>query len=444
MKITFVYPAIGKKSGEKYIYTWKMEPLTIAMLKALTPQSVETEFFDDRIELINYETKTDLVVITVETYTAKRSYFIASEFMKRGIKVILGGYHVTLLPEEAKQYADCIVTGNAEGVWSEMLKDFSNHQLKPRYSGHTGFDFTRPDKTIFQGKKYVPVTLVEIGRGCCHNCEFCAITSYYHGKYHCRRSEDIIEDLKESKHRYSFFVDDNLIADKNNASRLFQAVQPYKKKWAGQGTLAMAKDKEFLRNMKKSGCDIMLIGFESLEEQSLVQMNKTWSMTLGERDELVERIHDAGISIYATFVFGFDGDTKETFEKTLEFARKHKFFTAAFNHLLPFPGTPLYERLKAEDRLIYDQWWLEDNYNYGELAFKPKNMSPEELAVLCRWARKEYANLHTVSGRGFSLMKRDFNPFLWGMYWAMNLRLGEEIDEKLNIPIGRGLDELPK
>lgn len=443
MKITFILPAIGKKPGEKYIGTWKMEPLTIAVLKSLTPPDLETEFYDDRLECINYDTKTDLVIITVETYTAKRSYRIADQFRQRGIPVIMGGYHVTLLPEEACQYADSIITGNAETVWQIMLEDFQNQQLKKVYHGTVEYSDVPPDKSIFAGKQYLPISLVETGRGCCHSCEFCAVSTYYHCKYYQREHQNIIRDIQNSTHNFYFLVDDNLIADLNNAKALLQKITPLKIKWAGQGTLTMAKDKELLKLMKKSGCELILIGFESLEEESLKQMNKSFNVALGERDELVQRIHDAGIGIYATFVFGYDGDTYQTFADTLDFAKKHNFYTAAFNHLLPHPGTKLYQRLKEEKRLIYDQWWLDEHYIYGDIAFQPKNMSAAELSRLCRQARKEFANFSTVFKRGLYSIKRS-SPLMWLLFWSMNLRLGKEVDEKMKIPLGRNLDELPK
>jgi radical SAM superfamily enzyme YgiQ (UPF0313 family) len=172
-------------------------------------------------------------------------------------------------------------------------------------------------------------------------------------------------------------------------------------------------------------------------------MGKRWSSALGERATLVKRIHDAGIGIYATFVMGYEGDTRDTFARTLDFARESAFFTAAFNHLLPFPGTRLYRRLEREGRLLSPNWWLDADYNYGQLAYRPANFEPEEVSQLCLQARQEFGTPIMMGKRGLAALQRG-RLRMWPVFWAMNARIGSEVDEKFNVPLGQNLDELPK
>lgn len=444
MKLLFIFPAIGKKPGKRYIGTWKMEPLTVALLKALTPGQVETAYCDDRLELIDYDAPVDLVAITVETYTALRSYHIADRFRARGVRVVMGGYHVTALPNETLEHADGVIVGNAESVWLTMLADFQRNALQKIYYGDYGFSEVQPDKSIYAGKRYLPLSLVETGRGCCNTCEFCAIAGYYDRRYIPRPIDQVVAEVGISPHKYHFLVDDNLVADRKHALALFEALTPLRIKWVGQGTLSMARDPQLLEAMKKSGCELILVGFESLDGGNLAQMRKAVNPAdARERDELVKRIHDAGIGIYATFVLGYDNDTEAAVAATVEFAKRHKFYTAAFNHVLPFPGTPLYTRLEQQGRLTHPRWWLEPEYRYGQLAFEPANISAQRLSMLCHDARKEFASPMTVLRRGIASMGRS-SPLMWMLFWQMNLRLGEEIDEKMNVPLGGHLDELPK
>ena len=261
MKITFILPAIGKKPGQTYLRSWLMEPLTIAVLNSMIPERFEREFFDDRIETINYDTETDIVFITVETYTAKRAYYIASEFRKRGKKVIMGGYHVTLCPEEAILYADSIMVGNADRIISGVLSDIENGTLQPRYDGGTCIMYKMPDRSIYADKmkKYLPVSLVETGRGCYHNCEFCSIAGYYHQCYIHREVADIIAEIKSCKHKIFFFVDDSIFSNKAFAKELFLELKKLNIIWTTQITLDIARDDEMLHLMKESGCE--MVGF---------------------------------------------------------------------------------------------------------------------------------------------------------------------------------------
>lgn len=446
MKITFILPAIGKKPGQTYLRSWLMEPLTIAVLNSMIPERFEREFFDDRIETINYDTETDIVFITVETYTAKRAYYIASEFRKRGKKVIMGGYHVTLCPEEAILYADSIMVGNADRIISGVLSDIENGTLQPRYDGGTCIMYKMPDRSIYADKmkKYLPVSLVETGRGCYHNCEFCSIAGYYHQCYIHREVADIIAEIKSCKHKIFFFVDDSIFSNKAFAKELFLELKKLNIIWTTQITLDIARDDEMLHLMKESGCEMVLIGFESIESDNLKQMNKGWSERLGEREALIQKIHDVGIGIYASFVFGFDSDSEETFKTTLAFCQKHQFFVVAFNHLLIFPNTKTYEAFKADGRLISEKWWLEKGYTFGTVTFNPKQITSEHLRACCKGYRKQYFSFKSIFKRGKTMHKRSRGFLINLAYWVINIIFHFEIDKRFGIPIGENLEEKKK
>ena len=446
MKITFILPAIGKKSGQKYLKSWLMEPLTIAVLNSMLPDTYEREFFDDRIEPIHYDTDTDAVFLTVETYTAKRAYYIASEFQKRGKKVILGGYHVTLCPEEAVERADAIMMGNADRILPTVLADLEGGTLQRRYDGGACIQYKMPDRSIYADKmkKYLPVSLVETGRGCYHNCEFCSIAGYYHQRYLHREVADIIAEIKSCKHKIFFFVDDSIFSDKAFAKELFEELKKLDIIWTTQITLDIARDEEMLYLMKESGCEMVLIGFESIESDNLKQMNKGWSERLGEREALIQKIHDAGIGIYASFVFGFDSDNEDTFKATLAFCEKHQFFVVAFNHLLIFPNTKTYEAFKADGRLISERWWLESGYTFGTVTFNPKQITAEQLRACCKGYRKQYFTFRSICKRGRTMHKRSKGFLINFAYWAINIIFHFEIDKRFGIPIGENLEEKKK
>lgn len=446
MKITFILPAIGKKAGDSYLKSWLMEPLTIAVLNSMIPSRFEREFYDDRIENINYDTETDAVFITVETYTAKRAYYIASQFRKRGKKVLLGGYHVTLCPEEAAQYADAIMVGNADKILDTVLADLENGTLQKRYDGGICIAYKMPDRSIYADKmkKYLPVSLVETGRGCYHNCEFCSIAGYYHSHYIHREVADIIAEIKTCKHKIFFFVDDSIFSDREFAKELFVELKKLKIIWTTQITLDIARDEEMLRLMKESGCEMVLIGFESIDSGNLKQMNKGWTERLGEREALIQKIHDVGIGIYASFVFGFDSDNEDTFKATLEFCEKHQFFVVAFNHLLIFPNTRTYASFKADDRLLSEQWWLQSGYTFGTVTFNPKQITSDHLRACCKGYRKKYFSFQSIFKRGRTMHKRSKGFLINFAYWAINIIFHFEIDKRFGIPIGENLEEKKK
>ena len=238
MRVTIIYPCVGRIPGEEYIRSWQMEPLPSAYLSALVPEDMDVRFYDDRMESIPYNEQTDLVLISVETYTAKRAYQIASEYHRRGVRVFMGGYHATLLTDEVLQYADAVVVGEGEESVPVLMADFKANRLKRIYSssGANGLKTVSPDRRIFSGKRYLDIGLIEVTRGCRSHCEFCSITAFHRGKHSHRRIEMLmkeIDTLKSSKKLF-FFVDDNFTADVTFAKEFCRALIPLHIKWSGR------------------------------------------------------------------------------------------------------------------------------------------------------------------------------------------------------------------
>lgn len=441
MKVTLIYPAVGKKEDKRYIKSWKMEPLPLMTLAALTPEGVELKFFDDRLEKIDYNHQTDLVAINIEAYSALRAYNIAKKFMKRGIPVIFGGYHATLMPDEATCFGASVLLGEAESVWPELLKDAEAKNLKKIYKSNTRpqFGFIEPRRDILMGKKYTPLMLTETSRGCTFSCNFCSIYSFFGGSANYRSPKSVVRDIKANGSKNVFFVDDNIIANPEKAKELFRALIPLKIRWISQFSINKACDNELLTLMRKSGCIGLLIGFESLNHNNLKLMGKDWNQKHGF-DTPLKRLRDHGLCIYATFVFGYEEDTRESFEETLEFALKNKFFFAAFNHLQPFPGTDYYKQLEDENRLLYKKWWLDPNYKYGRITFRPKNFEPEELENLCIDARSRFYSFSSTLRRGLDFKTNSSSIFLSSVFWTQNFLAKKEVRGKWGLPLAQNLD----
>jgi radical SAM superfamily enzyme YgiQ (UPF0313 family) len=443
MKISLIMPGVGKKAGEPYVSSWKMEPLALAVLAALTPPNIDVSFYDDRLDEIPYDEETNLVAINAETYTARRAYEISSNYRKRGIPVILGGFHPTLMPEEAMEFADSILIGEAEGIWSQILYDVSKNQLRKSYiSPHKdNLKNISAKRQIFEGKKYLPINLIESGRGCKFNCKFCSIACFYKSSYKARDISEIIDEIKTLKNKNVFFVDDNIIADPERAKELFEALIPLKINWISQGSINLANDANMIKLMKKSGCLGLLIGFESLNQSNLSQMNKYVNAEHGDYTEALKKFRDAGIAIYATFIFGYDLDDADAVKRTLDFAIKQKFFLAAFNHLVPFPGTPLYDDLKKEGRLLYDKWWLEPKYRFGEIVFRPKLITAGALSKECFEARKKFYQSSSILKRSLDLKTNCKNLKMASIFFSLNLLTQKEVVKRQHLPIGEGMDK---
>jgi len=415
-----------------------MEPLCFAILKSLTPADVDVELFDERLEPLPFDIDTDLVAMTVETYTARRAYQVADRFRKRGIRVVMGGYHPTLLPDEALGHADAIVKGDAEGVWGQVVADARADRLRRIYEddGFPPLDGPLPDRSIFDGKKYAPVGLVQFGRGCRFNCTFCSIRAFYGNNLRQRPIDDVVEDIRCSGKRHIFLVDDNLFVDRDKARALFEALVPLGISWSCQVSIDIARDEELVRLMRRSGCISALIGFESLNPDSLRQLNKHWNTKWQSYDDAIEVFRDAGIMLYGTFIFGCDTDSPDAFGDTVEFALRNKFVLANFNPLTPTPGAPLYDQLLNEGRLLHDRWWLDPGFGYGDATFEPRGMTAKELTAGCFAARREFNTARSIVGRMLDLRANCRTPFRAGVYLLANLMSRREIFRKQGRQLG--------
>jgi radical SAM superfamily enzyme YgiQ (UPF0313 family) len=438
-RVTFVHPCIGRRPGRSYLRTWQMEPLPVAVLAALTPPGVEKRFFDDRLEPVNFDEPTDLAAISVEVYTARRAYQIASEYRRRGVPVVMGGFHATLCPDEVARHAESVVLGEAEELWAGVIDDYRHGTPQKFYraAARPALGAATPDRSIYAGKRYLPVALVEAGRGCRFTCEFCCIQSYFQATYRPRPADRVIEELQGLRDRAKlvFFVNDNFICDRAAARELLAALAPLKIRWVSQGSIDVARDEELLRLLKAGGCQGLLIGFESLEPANLRQMGKGVNLAQGDYEDAMARLKRHGIRVYGTFVFGYDHDTPDSFERARAFATRHGFFLCGFNHLTPMPGTPLYRRLQDEGRLLHDAWWLDDAYTYNTLPFRPAQMSPEAVRAACLDARRKFYSLSSTLRRAWQPQNRSDWRFLKS-FVAVNLLHLAEIGKRDSLPLG--------
>jgi radical SAM superfamily enzyme YgiQ (UPF0313 family) len=437
MKVTLIEPAMIKSRDFSEKRSWQLTPLTLAALAGITPPDVELEALDDRIEEIDYDAHRDLVGISVKTFTARRAYQIADEFRRRGVPVILGGHHPTLLPDEALLHADSVLVGEAEGLWPDILRDVELNQLKKTYrQSHTlPFEGVQVDRSIFAGKKYLPVAMVETTRGCPFSCSFCSVTTFFGRTFRHRPPEEVVAEIASLDQKFVFLVDDNIVADKEAAKNLFRALIPLKIRWISQASLTMTKDRELMRLMHESGCAGVLTGIETISRANLKQIHKSWNTVGIGYDEALKIARDNGIAIVGSFILGMDEDTPESLNELLEFTIRERFFAVLFNLLTPYPATQLYNEFLQEGRLTHPHWWLDPGYTYGSAVFKPKNISASELEQgRLRLYREFYSPISTL--------KRLWEPKanlqdLWHAFTFLTMNLPANREEQMRF--GRAL-----
>lgn len=433
MKIVFVRPNMIMARS-----TDAMQPLVFAILAALTPSRHQCRLYDERLEDIPLDEEADLVAMTVEAHTARRAYAIAAAYRARGVPVVMGGFHPTLATEEVAQHADSVVLGDAETTWPRLLEDLERGELQQVYrdDGNAAPAGLLPDRSVFDGKPYMPLALVQFQRGCRYACDFCSIRAFYGERLRIRPVADVLAEIDALQTRSVFFVDDNFFGDREAARELMTQLCRRDIRWGAQISIDVTDREEDVELLRRSGCFAVLIGFESFSPENLRQMRKGWNLRGADYRERVRRLQRQGIMLYGTFVFGYDQDRATSFDTAVDFALDCGLFLANFNPLTPTPGTPLYERLKAERRLIHDPWWLSDDWRYGQACFEPRGMSARELEAGILSARRRFYGWPSIVRRAFQPRTNLRTPRNFALYLLANKTSRREIENKQGRPLG--------
>jgi radical SAM superfamily enzyme YgiQ (UPF0313 family) len=402
LKIVLVSPKgpLYRHRGGIWKKSLRYQPLTLTTLASLIPPEipVDLQLFDEGIADVPLDLDADLVGLTVLTGTAIRAYELADHFRQRGIKVVLGGPHITLIPDDAQPHADAVVVGYAEDSWPQLVRDFANRQLQSRYDQSPGLDLANrpfPRRDLLPSRRFLTNNVFEATRGCVHSCDFCVVPAAWGRKPYQKPVEDVVADIRQHGARKLIFVDLNLVADRGYALRLFTALIPLKLQWYGLATVLLADDAELLELAARSGCRGLLMGLESISPQNLRESRKGFNSP-EKFVRVVERLHEHGIALQGCFVFGLDHDEPDVFLKTAEFAVQAKIDLPRFAVVTPFPNTALYKRLLAEGRILTKNWEL---YDGQHVVFRPAKLSVQELQQGIETAWKHAYSFRSIARR---------------------------------------------
>ena len=424
MKIDFILPKIEDKLGLFKIPLFRIPPHGLAVLAGATPRSEhEVRIIDENFEEITFTSDADIIAISIMTPSATRGYQIADIYREKGKKVIIGGIHATVLPEEAKLHAHSVVVGEADQIWPEILDDVKNGKLKEFYFPEriSDLDTVPMPRLDLCNKNYAKGDLVQVGRGCPFNCDFCSVSKTFGRKYRHKSIARVLEEIKNLRTTHFWFVDDNIGVDTAFAKELFRELVPLNARWSSQASIVMAQDDELLKLAAESGCTALFIGFESLDQQSLKSVHKPHVAKTYK--EVVKKLHDYGIFVLGAFIFGFDNEDKTSFQKTIDFIQYCEIDLIQLSVLTPYPGTRLFEEMVQQKRMLHYDW---SKYTCMNVVFKPKKMSVEVLqnglwyslyevyrpaTLLRRWSKilldkRKWTILSIVSSSSFSLPSR--------------------------------------
>jgi len=385
MKLLLINPK-APLAEAKSVNGFRFPQMTLAHVAALFPQDLDIQIADEILEPAPLDAAVELVGITVMSEVVERAYYLADEYRRRGIPVILGGVHATLCPDEAKEHCDSVVVGEAEGLLDDLMKDFRAGRLKPFYRRVNLADLRDlpiPRRDLLKKDAYRTLNLVQMTRGCPNNCVFCVVHKVHGRKVRTRPIDSVLAEIASLEGDHIAFSDDNLAADFKYAREFFARLAPLGKKFIGQTSFNVLSDDGMLDLLHKAGAVGFIIGFESISQDTLAAMKKRIDPT--RFIDRIKKIHDLGISVLGSFVFGMDTDGPDIFDRTIEFVETAGVDVPQFTLLTPFPGTELYAQFERENRLVLPQWWLTSGWNL--VPYQPKQMTREELRA--GWIRTQ-------------------------------------------------------
>jgi radical SAM superfamily enzyme YgiQ (UPF0313 family) len=392
----------------KFVYTSFYPSITLEQLISITPKSYQVDYVDERYQSIDLNWKGSLVGISALTPNALHAYSIADEFRKKGMTVVLGGYHPSALPEEALKHADAVVIGEAEISWPQLLRDFENRELKPLYQSPLVDPKTIPSPRRLSGN-YPYIGVIQASRGCPSQCRFCAINNVEGSRFRARPIEQVIKEIQSLETERFMFADSSMTIDTHFTKQLFQEMIGLNKKFSCYGNINVLQgDDELLSLAKKAGCETWLIGFESINQESLRHAGKSTNK-VQDYSAGVKRISEHEMRIIGLFIFGFDADTPDVFETTLKAIYEWKLDRAAFAILTPFPGTELFKELEKEGRILTRDW---AKYNLREVVFQPRNLSADQLFHGRNTIVKKYYSFSNCLRRSIQDKHLDFNQLI--------------------------------
>ena len=431
-KILFIQPTpydtYGRLIKKKKLY---FVGLSLPLLAALTPGEYECEIVIETIEDVDFDSDADIVAISSMGHAVIRTLDIAREFKRRGKTVVLGGYMVSMMPEEASRHCDAVVIGDAEEAWGELLADYEQGALKQQYyTKLTRLDSPVPRYELLLDKSIGDFLPVQAGRGCPNVCTFCSVYCLYKTQYFKRAIPAVIRDIKRVKElgfKRFLLLDDNILADREYLLELCAEIKLLGMQWLSQCSVQIGEDSEVLRAVAQSGCVALSFGLESISQTSLDSMHKSWA-NVNEYERLLRNIRGAGIDLSTEMVVGAEGDTLESIKATAEFIRRNKIVVPRFYILTPIPGTEFYEQMKAENRIYKHDIY---SYNGTEAVHIPKNMTPEELTRAYWDLYNEVFTIKSIVSR--TLMHKDFfrRPLSYLFYLGVNLYYRNQIRHRI-------------